>query len=148
MSYTVPSISDFQQYFARDFPFQPIGTPDLTLYIQDSDIQKGLDMALGWVNQALFSSQTDFTIGYELMSAHCMVMNLRASSLGLSGKFDWATGSKSVGSVSISQAIPAKILDNPTYAWIAMSNYGVTYLTMVLPSMSGYVFAMQGATQA
>lgn len=150
--YLYPTVADFKTYFVRDFPFQPAVTPpatvDLTKYVQDSDITRAMTKANGWMNEALFGSQDDFTTGYMLMTAHCMVMSLRASSQGLSGKFDWATSSKGVGSVSVSQSIPQAILANPTYAWIAMSNYGVEFLVMVMPNMTGYMFTVLGGTQA
>ena len=147
MSYTKPTRTEFKEYFLRDFPFQPINiSVDLDKYVQDSDISKAIMKADEWMNETLFTSQNMFTIGYQLMIAHCMVMSLRASSQGIAGKFDWATSSKGVGSVSISQSIPSHITENPTYAWIAMSNYGVEYLIMVLPSMTGYIFGMEGST--
>ncbi len=146
--YTLPTLADFKLYFVRDFPFQPVGTPDLSKYIQDSDISKAIGKASMWLNQGLFTSQDNFTYGAQLMIAHCLVMSLRASSQGLSGKFDWATTSKGVGSVSISQAIPQGITNNPTYSWIAMSNYGVEFIILILPNMTGYMFGMEGTSQA
>jgi hypothetical protein len=148
MSYTKPDLASFKLNFFRDFPYQPIGTTDLDKYIQDEDIGRALLKAASWVNEGLFNSQDAFTDGFLLMAAHCMVMSIRASSQGLAGKFDWATASKGVGSVSISQAIPSSITNNPTYAWIAMSSYGVEYLVMVLPAMTGFILSIEGSTQA
>jgi len=150
MSFTLPTIQEFKDYFIRDFPFQPSVTPpevvDLDSYVQDADIQKAFDEADTWNNDGLFCDQKTFTIGFMNLSAHYLAMNLRASSQGISGQFDWGANSKSVGSVSISTAIPQRILENPELAYLTKTNYGTKYAMMILPQLSGVMFNTPGAT--
>jgi hypothetical protein len=152
--FTYPTVADFKDFFVRDFPFQPnpIPTPPDVVepdkYIQDSDITRAQLQAKSMCNQNLFSDQGMFNLGYELLSAHYLVVNIRASSSGLNGKFEWPAGSKSVGSVSISQSIPQSILNNPMYAWLTTTNYGAEYLMMIWPLLTGVMFTSPGGTHA
>lgn len=154
MAYINPTVADFKTYFSRDFPFQPDppadppGVVEPDKYVQDSDIDKARSQTDVMINQGLFTSQASYTIGYNLLCAHYLVQNLRQSAAGLNGSFQWPAGSKSVGSVSISQAIPQKILNNPIYAWFTTSNYGMEYLVMIYPMMRGYMKVVAGHTHA
>lgn len=140
-SYVNPSISDFKAFFNRDFMY---GT-DLTT-VMDGDIGKAQIQAQNTVNPNLFNNQSLYTNGLQLLSAHFLVQNLRASSQGIAGKFDWATNSKSVGSVSASFSIPQRILDNPEFSIYAATVYGVQYLAMVIPLLTGQMFSVAGGT--
>lgn len=140
--YTAPSVADFQSYFNRDFPY---GNADLTT-VNDSDIMKAQIQAQATINPNLFPTQNLYTIGSQLLSAHMLVGNLRASSQGIAGKFNWATNSKSVGAVSESLSIPQRILDNPEFSIYASTTYGVQYLAMVIPLLTGQMFPVQGGT--
>lgn len=150
--FTYPTVADFKDFFVRDFPFQPDPFPDPPgvaepdKYIQDSDITRAQLQAKLMCNQKLFSDQDMFNLGYELLSAHYLTVNIRASSSGLNGKFEWPAGSKSVGSVSISQAIPDSILKNPAYAYLTTTNYGAEYLMMIWPLLTGVMFTVPGRT--
>ena len=139
-----PTIDDFKTYFVRDFPF---GT-DFTKNVLDADVSKAFQLTNQKINQALFSNQEGYTLGYMLLSAHCLVVNLRSSSQGLGGQFSWLESSKSVGSVSQSFSIPQRILDNPIYAFYTRTNYGAQYLELVLPMMTGVVLTGEGRTLA
>lgn len=148
--FTLPTVADFKNYFLRDFPYQPPVTPpavvDLDSYIQDQDIQNALDEADGLNNQELFGDQASFTFGFLNLAAHYLCMNLRASSQGIGGRFDWGAQSKSVGSVSVSTAIPARILENPLFAYLNQTTYGTKYLMKILPQISGQMFVVCGGT--
>lgn len=144
--YTDPSINDFKKYFARDFPFTS-NSFDLTK-VTDPDISKAMSETSATINQGLFTSQASYTTGYLLLAAHNMVMNLRASSQGISGQYAWLEASKSVGSVSQGFSIPNRILENPILAMYAKTNYGAKYILMILPLLSGNVFIVEGATLA
>lgn len=140
--YTDPSVADFKAKFARDFPY---GTnPDT---VNDSDITSALNDTTYMINPALFENQGIYTLGFLLLAAHFMVMNLRASSQGLVGSFEFIDASKSVGSVSESQSIPQRILDNPEFSMLAKTNYGAKYLFLILPLLSGQMFIVRGGTQ-
>lgn len=141
-AYTNPSVEDFKEYFNRDFPYG-----DTTDKIMDSDITKAETAAFISINPCLFQSQEMYTLGSLLLSAHYLVMNIRASSQGISGNYPWMTTSKSVGSVSQGMTIPQRILDNPEYAWLSQTNYGTQYLMMILPQLTGQIFMVPGTTR-
>lgn len=132
--YTLPSVSDFKTYYHRDFPFGPnpneVNDADVTNAMQDANVN---------MNQNLFGDQTSFTSGFLALSAHYLVMNLRASAQGIAGNFPWLTSSKAVGSVSEGISIPQRLLDNPYFAFLAKTYYGNKYLMFVIPSLSGQV---------
>jgi len=138
-----PTVADFKAYFVRDFPY---GTTLSTVI--DSDIQKGIDLALINFNEELFGLQADYTTAYLYLAAHYLVTNLRASSQGLAGSYAWLTASKSVGSVNESFQIPQYILDHPMLGMLTKTTYGAQYLFLVLPRLVGQIFTSAGATHA
>lgn len=140
--YTDPTILDFQSYFRRDFPYGT--TPDT---VEDQDITNAFADASVNINQGMFSTQANYTLGFLLLSAHNLVLNLRASSQGIAGQFSWLSSSKSVGSVSEGISIPQRVLDNPAYAMLSKTNYGAKYFAMLLPNLSGQMFTVQGRTK-
>lgn len=143
MAYTNPSVADFKAYFNRDFPY---GT-DIQTSVLDSDITKAMEMTNINMNQGLFGYQASYAIGYLLLSAHYLVMNLRQSSQGLNGQFSFTEQSKSVGGVSQAFAIPQRVLDNPDWAILMKTNYGAQFLQIILPQLTGNVFIAYGSTR-
>lgn len=138
-----PGVNEFKEYFTRDFPY---GTdPDTS--ILDTDITKAIADATASSNQELFTSQASFNVGFLNLAAHYLVMSIQSSSQGISGQFTWNTGSRGVGSVSESVQIPARILENPEFAWLTKTNYGAKYLMLVLPLISGQMFTICGSTR-
>lgn len=116
--------------------------------VRDSDISKAFVFTNASVNPELFCDQSAYTTGYLLLSAHNLVMNLRASSQGMNGQFNFLQTGKSVGSVSESFGIPQRILDNPEWAVLAKTNYGAQYLAMILPQLVGQIFTVRGTTRS
>ena len=141
--YDAPTIENFKAYFFRDFPY---GT-DPNTSVLDADIAKAYGQTNVNINQALFSSQEDFNIGYLLLAAHWLCIDLRMSSQGIGGSYSWVTTSKSVGSVSESFQIPQRILDNPEFAMLAQTNYGAKFLQLLLPRLTGQMFNVFGSTR-
>lgn len=142
MAYENPSVAEFKAFFVRDFPY---GTDPATS-ILDSDIAKAFQMVNVNINECLFQDQSAYDIGYFFLSAHYLVMNLRASSQGIVGQFNFNEQSKSVGSVSQSFAIPQRIMDNPDWAILTKTNYGAMYIQFILPQLTGQVFLVPGRT--
>ena len=140
--YTQPTVASFQAYFNRDFPY---GNSDLTT-VQDADINKAISMMENSINPRLFSNQNIYTQGALLLSAHYLVQNLRASSQGIAGKFEWLNTGKGVGAVNSQFQIPDRLLENPELAMLSSTYYGVQFLYIVLPLLTGQMFAVQGAT--
>jgi hypothetical protein len=143
MAYENPSVADFKSFFNRDFPY---GT-DQETQVLDSDITKAFAMTNVNMNQALFGYQSSYNIGYLLMSAHYLVMNLRASSQGINGQFSFLESSKGVGSVSQAFAIPQRVLDNPDWSILCKTNYGAQFIQLVLPQLAGNMFIARGSTR-
>jgi len=139
-----PSIADFKNYFTRDFPY---GT-DPSTSVLDTDIAKAYGQVNFAINSALFCKQENYTIGYLWLAAHWLVVDLRASSQGIAGRYNWLETGKAVGNVSSSYAIPQRILDNPSFAMLSQTQYGAKYLQLLLPGLIGNVFTVLGHTGA
>jgi hypothetical protein len=142
MGYVQPTVTDFKQYFVRDFPYGA----DMETSVLDADINRAMTESAHNFPEGLFDNQGEYFTGFMLLSAHNLVLNLRASSQGLSGKFPWLTAGHGAGSVNESLAIPQRILDNPEFSWLSMTNYGAKYLAMVLPQLTGNLFCVAGRT--
>ncbi len=142
MTYVNPTVSDFQNYFVRDFPYGI----DPNIAVLNSDISKAFGQTNININQALFSSQDSYNIGYLLLSAHYLVVDLRMSSQGINGQYSFLEQSKSVGSVSQSFSIPQRILDNTYLSMLTKTNYGAKYLELILPQLCGQIFNVYGRT--
>lgn len=142
MAYLAPTIAEFKAYFTRDFPYGS----DPATSITDADINKAFGQTNFNINQGMFASQGNYQIAYMLLAAHYLVTDIRMSSQGLSGQYNWAEQSKSVGSVSQSFAIPQKILDNPYFSMLARTNYGAKYLELIAPLLAGQVGFVYGRT--
>lgn len=143
MAFTAPTIAEFKAQFARDFKYGP--TTDC---VMDADIQLGINMAVAFANEGLFSTQGNFTLNINFLAAHYMVMNLRAAGAkqGLSGQFTWMQNSKGVDGVSEGLSIPDRILANPEYAMLSKTYYGAMFLFNMLPQLSGNFFTVCGRT--
>lgn len=135
---------EFKAYFFRDFMY---GT-DIATTVTDPDIAKAIGEAAVTINPGLFCDQATYTIAFLNLAAHFLVLNLKASGTGCSGQDQFLIQSKGAGSVSESYAIPAAILDNPLFANYAKTTYGMKYLMMIYPLLTGVVFAVGGATHA
>jgi len=143
LAYNNPTVDEFKAYWFRDFPY---GT-DANTSVLDADITKAFGQTNVNMNQNLFSSQEDYTIGYMLLAAHFLVIDLRMASQGIAGAYSWITTSKAVGSVSESFQIPQRILDNPEFAMLSQTNYGAKYLQLLLPRLTGQMFNVYGSTR-
>lgn len=137
-----PTIPEFKEYFVRDFPYNA----DPNLGVMDSDISKAFGQTNFNISQDLFPTQETYTIGYLYLAAHYLVIDLRMSSQGLNGQFNWVEQSKSVGSVSQSFAIPPRILENPYFSMLSRTNYGAKYLELLIPQLAGAVYPTAGRT--
>jgi Protein of unknown function (DUF4054) len=144
MSYTNPSIADFKNQFVRDFPY---GT-DVNVSVLDQDITSAFTYTNVNINQALFPDQITYTLAYNLLSAHYLVINLRSSSQGINGQYNFLQTSKGVGAVSESFSIPQRIMDNPYWGMLTKTNYGARYLEILLPQLAGQMYSVVGTTRA
>lgn len=144
MAFNNPSVANFQSQFFRDFPF---GTdPNVSVLAQD--IATAFVQANATVNPNLFSDQGTYTLAYLFLAAHFLVLNLRASSQGLNGQYNWAQNSKAVGAVSEGFEIPERIKNNPDFMQYYKTNYGAQYVQLVWPQLSGQMFSVYRRTHA
>lgn len=142
MAYTNPDATDFKNFFVRDFPYG--NTSDT---VQDSDIDRALGEAGFNINPAFAQDQAQYDMLYLYLTAHYLVMDLRASSQGIAGNYNWLTTSKTVGSVSESFQIPELITRNPYMSMLSKTYYGAKYLNLIMPQIVGQIFTVAGATQ-
>lgn len=98
-------------------------------------------------------TSSEATIAYNYLTAHLLVLSLQNSGgLGapLSYQGEGSSGggvveSKTVGSVSISYAIPDAVKNSPTMAQYMRTGYGQKYLEMFAPKLPGRrVVVVQG----
>lgn len=143
MAFNNPSIVDFKNQFVRDFPY---GT-DPNTSVLDADIGNAFIFTNVNINQGNWSDQGSYSLGYNLLAAHYLVLNLRASSQGINGQYNWIQNSKSVQGVSEAFSIPDRILANPLFAMLAKTNYGAQYLQLLLPQLVGQSFVAFGRTR-
>lgn len=120
--------------------------PDVDSYVQDIDITRAFAEAMVTFNQALLTSNANIQMAFLYLAAHYLVNDFRAAMGGLSGSGAYPVSSRSVGSVSEAYSIPAEYLENPAYAYLAGSAYGMKYLSMLWPMLVGNVVAVQGWT--
>lgn len=139
-----PTVTDFKNYFTRDFPFGP----DPQIEITDADIQRAIDETNCQINMGLFSGQDCYSMAFMYLTAHFLVTNIKNSSQGLSGQFEGLLSSKSVSSVSSSFQYPEEFSSNPLFMMIAKTPYGARYLEIIYPLTRGSVFVTEGATHA
>jgi len=143
MAFTNPTVADFKNYYVRDFPY---GT-DPNVAILDSDIANAMVMTNINFSSDLWSDQGSYNVGYLLLTAHYLVMNIRSSSQGINGQFNFLQQSKNVGSVAEAFGIPQRILDNPDWSILCKTNYGANYLQLILPQMAGQIWNAYGSTR-
>lgn len=144
MAYNNPSVTDFKNQFVRDFPY---GT-DVNTGIIDADIAYAFQFVNMNINQGLFPDQGSYSLGYNLLAAHNLVLNIRAGSQGINGQYNWLQTNKAVGAVSETFSIPQRILDNPDFSMLAKTNYGIQFLNLVLPQLAGMMFTSYGPARA
>jgi hypothetical protein len=144
VAFNNPAVSDFKAQFFRDFPY---GT-DMNVSVLDQDIANAFQQTNVSINPNLWSDQGSYTLGYLLLSAHFMVLSLRASSQGLNGQYNWMQNNKSVAGVSEGFEIPQRIKDNPDFMAYYKTNYGAQYMNLVLPQLAAQIFSVRGTTRA
>jgi hypothetical protein len=137
-----PTIPDFKAQFVRDFPY---GT-DLDTSVTDADIASAYNLVNVNISQGIWGNQQDYSLAYLYMAAHYLVLNLRASSQGINGQYNWIQNSKSVQGVAEGFSIPQRLLDNPLFAQLTKTNYGARFFELIYPALSGQMYIAYGRT--
>lgn len=143
MAFVYPSVDQFKSYFFRDFPYGD----DMGKNVLDADIAKAYQQANINFNEDFWGGQSSFEVGYFYLAAFYLVYDMQSSSQGLASTASWVETAKSVGNVSQSFAIPQRILDNPELAIYSTNKYGLKFLSMILPQLSGQIFGVIGSTR-
>lgn len=126
MAYTLPTYTDFQTQFARDFSF---GT-DLD-HVQATDFAQAQTLAVIMVPQTLIGSQALYSVLLNLVTAHHLALAIQASSQGLGSQGAWLTQQKSAGDLREAYAIPLRIRNSPQLAGLSRTQYGCQYLQAI-----------------
>jgi hypothetical protein len=146
MSYTIPTATDFQARFRRDFPFAAGSGSDDFTRVTDVDINLAITQAGFNFPSRIPASQAQFSELYLLKAAHHLCMNMLAATQGLRGQGEWAVIAKGVDGVNASFSIPEKIMSSPAFVQLSKTIYGAQYLEIIAPHLIGGVFSICGAT--
>ncbi len=119
---------------------------DVDNYILDADITKAFAEAMVLFNQALFTSDANIKLGYLYLTAHFLCYDIRAARGGVDSSGLFPANSRSVGNVSESYSIPTAYIDNPILQPYTASAYGMKYLALVYPMLTGNIGIVAGWT--
>lgn len=115
-------------------------------YVTPQDINNAFGEAMVNLNQGLFGSDANITLGYLYLTAHYLVYDLQAANAGLGGTPPNSVTARSAGSISESYAIPARFTNDPIVQFYSTTFYGRKYLSFVLPFMVGNAAAVFGGS--
>lgn len=141
-----PTVQQFKDQFAREFPYGARKDQVMT-----ADITRALNEAAPMFNDALWTDDTERVIAYCYAAAHYLVLNIRAAGglsneQGLGGGLNSSGGAavlqKSVGGVSLSYALPDRIVQSPILSGFMRTDFGLRYLQMLAPRLVGGGFVV------
>lgn len=142
MTWEPPTVSDFQAFFNRDFPYAPdANTPSLD-FVQPADITKAINEGLIDFNPSNYGSTAQITNIFMYLAAYNLVENLKNSMKGISAMTNFPVTGIGVGGVNESYQIPERYLKSPVLAPYTQNAYGMKYLSLVLPYLMGNVHAV------
>lgn len=121
---------------------------DVDNYIDDCDITNAFAEALILFNLALFGKDASQKLGYLYLSAHFLCNDTKARLNGITAPGQFLMTGRSAGSVSESYTVPQIFSDTPNLSFYTTSSYGMKYLNMILPSMTGNMASVLGRTHA
>lgn len=148
MANTPPAtVSDFKSRYDREFIYG--STVDK---VRDKDVQNAIDDAMMAFNFGVWDGDGQRKAAFMLAVAHFLYLAIQRAG-GLAGGGGLQAGgvgmisSKSVGQVSVSYALPTKLLDNPILSQFMLSAFGQQYLAMLAPRTVGTMFIAPGHTE-
>ena len=104
-----------------------------------------MNQALYSINVNLFNNNEDLLkIVYFLLTAHFLVIDEAMRNNG--GLASYIMSSKSVEGVSASYSVPQSILNNPTFSGYGKTEFGLKYLSYIVPRLNGYCKIVRGTT--
>ena len=114
-------------------------------YITDDQISEAFNEAQINFNPELFGCQDIDNVFYYL-AAHYLVIDLNIMQTPFATGFLGLLQSKSVGSVSASFGLPQWVMSDPNLGLYAQTQFGLKYLSLLLPYLNGQLFIVQGKT--
>src|SRR3990167_7543882 len=98
MSWSPPSVSDFKNFFERDFNFAPLSDPNNLDFITNADITRAINESQINFNISLFGNDSQVTNVFMYLAAFHLVGNIQNSTKGISSQTKFPISSTSVGS--------------------------------------------------
>lgn len=120
---------------------------DVDNYIADQDITNAFAEAMVLFNPALFGSDANQKLGFLYLAAHFLCNDISAARGGVNGTGRFPMSARTVGSVSESYQIPQRFQEDAILAMYTSSAYGMKYLAMILPRLTGNMVAVFGGSQ-
>lgn len=139
--WSAPSVGDFKTFFARDFNFAPTDDVSNLDYIIDADLTRAIAEAVINFNSALYGDDAQTTLIFMYLAAFHLVANLQNSAKGISSQAKFPISSNSVGGVSLNFNIPEQYSTDAFIQQYTLNGYGMKYLSLVLPFITGNVAA-------
>lgn len=141
------SVEEFKDRFVRDFVYG--STPDKVL---DADITNALNDSTMLFNTGLWIDELERKTAFLFLSAHMLVLNLQEAGglaavntgRGVNSQGSSPISSKSVGSVSISMALPSRITESRILNQFMRTEYGMKYLQLLAPRTVGGAKVVEG----
>lgn len=119
---------------------------DIENYVLDADITKAFAEAEMVLNQSLFSSDANVTLGYLYVTAHFVSNDLRVAQQGILSTGTFPIKKRKVGNVHEEYEIPTAWVNSPIFSFYTKTGYGLKYLNMVMPKIVGHTAVLAGQT--
>lgn len=113
-------------------------------FILDVDIQNAFE--IGYSKIKLNLPDNIIKKAFLLLSAHYLVIYIRAEIDGIESKGEYTVNSQSVGSVSVSYAQQDFMIKDDLQGFYAKSSYGVLYYSLIKPYLIGQGYLAIGGT--
>lgn len=137
------TVAEFKARFNRDFIYGK--GPER---VEDQDIQNALNDGTMVFNPSLWLTNgavDEKKIAFLFLAAHMMVLNIQAAGglsatnmgVGVSSAGGGVIQQKSVGSVSLSFAMPDFVTKSPILSQFMKTDYGQKYLQLLIPRLVG-----------
>lgn len=121
---------------------------DMYNYILSEDVENSIRQAAAIIpdKETLQMPMETYRLALYYLSAHFLVDNIRTSNAGLASQINTVVTGKSVGSVSQQFGIPNQLLQDVMFAQFFTSQYGLKYVSLLMPYLRGQVCTIAGAT--
>ena len=115
-------------------------------YISDEQISEAFIEAQINFNPELFEGCGTVSNVFYYLAGHYLVIDLNIMQAPFATGFLGLLQSKSVGSVSASFGLPQWVMNDPNLGLYAQTQFGLKYLSLLLPYLTGQIMIVQGKT--